>query len=233
MHKSPLVLAFLLILSTVTVLPVHASVSVNATVNDNIFAVYKFENLNSTVYDEVKANQQFNISTIPTIITKNLEDQGFTQVNWGFGPQTDIFNDTTRTIQVSFYLGGSDIISFTLNTTILRRTYQVQTEWRRFQLSLTSNFVIDFTQYFNPLVEKWQKPNSTTYHIDATGTDFFNLVSFNLVLPASATNVQAAGDTITYEVPPYFEDVFLGTPFVILAVLIVAIIIVLAYRRVR
>jgi len=233
MKKSTHIFALFSILLVMFILPVHASISVNATINDNIYVVYNLENLNSTIYDEVRANQQFNISTIPTIITTNLEKQGLQQVSSKLEPQTDIFNDEARAIRVSFYLGGSDIISFTINRTTMKRTYQVKTDWRKFQLNLTSSFLIDFDQYFAEPVENWQKPNSITYYIEVHETGFFDVVSFNLTLPTSATNVQAQGDTITYEVPPYLEDVLLNSPFLILGALIIIIVIVLVYRKVR
>jgi len=213
------------------VVPVHSSVSVEGTVGDNIYVIYNFVNLNSIVYDETRANSQFNSTTIPRIIARNLERQNLTQVNYGFQP--NIYNDASKTIRVSFYLGGSDIISFTVNRTTLRRTYQVKTGWRRFQVNLTSSFSVNFAQYFAERVEKWQNPNPTTYSIVIHETGFFDVLSFNLTLPTTATNAQASGDNITYEVPPYFEDVLLGSPFLILAVLIIIIAIFLIYRKVK
>jgi hypothetical protein len=216
------------------VTPTQASISVTSTITDNnIYVVYNLQNINQTIYDEIKANQQFNISTIPTAIIKNLENQGLTQVKWWLPLQPDIFNDTTKSIHVSFYLEGSDIIDSETNRTTMKRTYQLNTEWRKLQLDLTNTFSINFTQHFAEPVENWQKPNPTTYHFEVHETGFFDTLSFNLALPTTATNVQAQGDTITYEVQPYFEDVFLNSPFLILAVLIVIIIIALIYRRIR
>jgi len=222
-----LIFALLLILSAVFIVPARASVSVTGTINDNIYVVYDFENLNQTVYDDAKA--QFNISTIPTIIEKNLGDQGRTQVTWGFGSQTDIFNDTTRAIHVSFYLGGSDIMNFTTDRTTMRRIYQVKTDWRKFQVNLTQSFSINFTQILAKPVEEWQKINETAYLYQSED------VSFEFVLSDTATQVKANGDTITFEVSLSlsFWDMFLNSPFLILAVLVIVIIIVLIYRRIR
>jgi len=230
MKKTVPTFVFLVVLVVVLVAPAHASVSVDSTVEDNIKITYNLENLDSTSYNETMTNNQFNSSTIPNIIVKNLEKQNLTHVNYDFQPNT--YDNATKTIRVSFYLGGSDIISFTINRTAMRKTYQVKTEWRKFQVNLTNSFLIDFTQYFAEPVEKWQKPNQTTYYIETHGTGFFNVLSFKITLPAAATNVQAQGDTITYEIP-YFEDVFLNSPFLILAVLILVIIVALIYRRVR
>lgn len=231
MKKPALTVICFTVLLFVLVAPVYASVSVESTVGDNIAIIYNFENLDSTIYNETIANKQFNSSTIPQIIKKNLETQGLTNVNYGSQPNT--YDNATKTISASFYLSGSDIISFAVNRTIMRKTYQVKTEWRNFQVNLTSSFSIDFAQYFAEPVEKWQNPNQTTYYIETHGTGFFNVVSFKFTLPTTATNVQAQGDTITYDFPLYFEDVFLNSPFLILVVLITVIIVALVYRRVR
>jgi len=231
MKKTVLILVFLIVLVVVLVAPVHASVSVESTVGDNIHIIYNLSNLGSTIYNEARANTQFNNSIIPQIIKKNLGKQNLTQVNYSFEPNT--YNNATRTIRVSFYLSGSDIISFSVNRTTMRRTYQVKTEWRKFQINLTNSFSINFTQYFAEPVEKWHHPNQTTYYIETYGAGFFDVLSFKLTLPATALNVQAQGDTITYEFPPYFEDIFLNSPFLILTVLIIIIIVALIYRRVR
>jgi hypothetical protein len=231
MKKTVLTFAFLIVLAVGLVAPVFASVSVESTVGDNIAIIYNFENLDSTIYNEAIANKLFNSSTIPQIIKKNLETQNLQNVNYGFQPNT--YDNATKTIRVSFYLNGSDIISFTFNRTIMRKTYQVKTDWRKFQVNLTNSFSINFTQYFAEPVEKWKQPNQTTYYIETHGTGFFDVLSFKLTLPVTAINVQSQGDTITYEFPPYFEDVFLNSPFLILAVLILVIIVALIYRKVR
>jgi hypothetical protein len=226
--KLNLVFVLFIILLAVSIVPVYASVSVTSTIGDSIYVVYDIQNLNSTVYDAVKNNQQFNMSTIPTTIVKNLENQGQTQVSWGFGPQTDIFNDATRAIQVSFYLWGSDIISSTINQTTMKRTYQVKTDWRKFQLDLTSSFSLNFTQILAKSVAEWQKTNEHTFLYEGQDT------SFKFILPQTATQVQAQGDTITFEGGSLsFWDVFLNSPFLILAVLIIIIIIALVYRKAR
>jgi hypothetical protein len=229
MKRSTLIFALFTILLALSVVPAHASVSVESTVNESIYAVYNFQNLNSTVYDEVKNNPQFNVSTIPMTIVRNLENQGRIQVNWGFGPQADlVFNDAARTVQVSFYLWGSDIISSGVNQTTMKRTCQVKTDWRKFQLSLTSSFSLNFTQILAKPVAEWQKTNEYTFLYE--GQD----ISFKFILPQTATQVQAQEDTITFEAGSLsFWDIFLNSPFLILAVLIIVVIIALIYRKVR
>jgi len=231
MKKSALICFFLIIFILVSIVPVHASVSVESTVGDNIYVIYNFENLDSAIYNEAVDISQFNSSTIPQIIKENLETQNLTHVDVGLQPNE--YDDATKTISASFYLSGSDIISYTANRTTMRKNYQLKTEWRNFQVNLTNSFPINFTQYFSEPVEKWQHPNQTTYFIESPGTGFFNVVSFKITLPSTAINVQANGDTVTYEFPPNFADTFLNSPFLILAVLIILVIVALIYRRVR
>jgi len=230
MKKSVLTYAFLTLLLMVSVAPVYASVSVKSTIGDVIYVNYDFENLDSTIYYETMANDQFNSTTIPKIIVKNMEKQNLPRVNYGFQPNT--YNNTTNTIRVSFYLGGADIITFTLNRTTMRRTYQVNTEWRKFQLNLTGSFSIDFAQLLAKPVAEWQKINQTSYIYQTQENDSL-VISFQFALPETAIQALAQGDTITYEVPPYFEDVFLNSPFLILTVLLIIVVIILVYRKVK
>jgi hypothetical protein len=211
----------------VLVVPVHASVSVTSTIGDSVYVVYDFQNLNSTVYDEIKAIYQFNISTtISTAIVKNLEAQGQKQVQSSLGPETGEFDDVAKSIHVSFYIWGSDIISSTISGTTMKKTYEVNTNWRKFQLTLTSDFSINFAQLLSKPVSEWQKPNVTTYLYESQD------ILFKFVLPGAATQVSAQGDIITFEFPLNFWDVFINSPFLILAVLIIVIIIALIYRKI-
>ena len=81
MKSITIVFVLFTVFLAVLVVPVHASVSVTSTIGDSVYVVYDFQNLNSTVYDEIKAIYQFNISTtISTAIVKYLEAQGQKQV---------------------------------------------------------------------------------------------------------------------------------------------------------
>jgi len=223
-------LTAILILSAI--IQVNASITTRATVDDSLFITYDFENLNPSTYDQIKANAQFNITTIPQIIVENLEQKNQKLVNFGLGPLTDIYDDANQAIHISFFLSGSDIISFTVNTTTMRRTYQVKTEWRKFEVTLASNFTIDFAQYLAEPVAQWQKTDLTTFYLENKPTDTLN-VFFYLALPPSASNVQVQEDTITYDIQPRLEDQLLNSPFLILGAIAVALIIVILYRKAR
>jgi len=220
----------LLILLVALVMPVHASVTMEATIDQSIHVALNFENVNSPIYDEIK--QTFNITTIPLIIEKNLEQQGLTLVRWGYSQKID-FNDSTNSIHAEFFLGGSDIITSTFNKTTMARRYQVRTEWRKFHADLAENFSINFNEYFGTPIADWDYINSEkAYYNEYTELDAFT-PSCKFVLPKTAININAAGDTIFFEIPPLFEDVLLNSPFLILGALITVIIIAFIYRKIR
>jgi len=223
--------AIILILSVI--LTVNASTSTTkTTVDDSLFITYDFENLNSTLYNQAKVNTQFNISTIPQNIKQSLEQSGQKLVNWWPGPQTSMYDDANNAFHISFFLGGSDIVSFKVNGTTMKRTYQVNTEWRKFQVSLTNNFTVNFAQYLEKRVADWQKTNATSFYYENKETGTLD-VTFSLALPTSASNIQVQEDTISYDMPPRLEDQLLNSPLLILGAIAVALVIILIYRKVR
>ena len=221
----------ILILSVI--LPVNASISATkVTVDDSLFVTYDFENLNSTLYDQIKAEAKFNITTIPRTIKENLEQMDLKLVNWWLGPQTSIFEDADQSIHISFFLGGSDIVSMKVNGTTMKRVYQLSTEWRKFKVNLTSNFTLDFAQSLNNPLADWQRINATSFYYESKQTGTLD-VTFSLVLPTSASDIRVQGDTVFFDMPPRFEDQLLNSPFLILGAIAVALAIALVYRKVR
>lgn len=228
--KKPTVTYLLLILLVALVIPVHASVTMEAAIDQSIHVALTFENVSSPIYNEIK--QTFNITTIPLIIEKNFEQQGLTQVRWGYTQDVD-FNDSTNSIHAGFFLSGSDIITITFNKTTMARHYQVRTEWRKFHADIAENFSINFNEYFGTQIADWDYLDSEkTYYNEYTELEAFT-ASCKFVLPKTAINVRAAGDTISFETPPLFEDVLLNSSFLIFGALITAIIIAFIYRRIR
>jgi len=220
----------LLILFVALIIPVHASVMMEATINQSIHVALNFENVSFPIYDEIK--QTFNITTIPLIIEKNLEQQGLTQVRWGYS-QEICFDNSTNSIHAEFFLSGSDIITSTFNKTTMARRYQVRTEWRKFHADLAENFSINFNEYFGTQIADWDYIDSEKAYYN----EYTELIAFTpsckFVLPKTAININAAGDTIFFETPPLFEDVLLNSPFLILGALITVIIIAFIYRKIR
>lgn len=229
---------FITVLVLSIALPVNAQITTKCTVDDSLFVAFDFQNLNQAVYDE--AVTQLNAETIPKAIVEDLEAKNQTRVHYGLGPQPITFDNNTKTIHASFFLGGSDIISFSMQKFTMKRAYQVKTDWRRFQVDLTSSFSVDFAQHFAKLVVEWQRINYTdtqgsvhpAYYHESEQTGAFQMF-FYFILPASAQRVQVQRDTITYDMPPRFEDQLLNSPFLILGGLAVILIIVLIYRKIR
>jgi hypothetical protein len=227
----------LFLLSTVAL--AHANVSIESTIEDNISVVCNLTNLSQTIYDAAKADPVFNGSTIVQIIVQNLKNENRTNVTHGF--QLNTYDDANRAISASFLLGGTDIITSTINRTSLKRNIQVQTDWRKFQVNLTSTVSIDFTTHFAESVGNWQltdyadstRNTHPSYYYETGEIEQFGKMSFRFILPSAATNVQAKGDTITYDVTLGFEDVLIGSPFLILAVIVIVVLIALVYRRIR
>lgn len=207
-------------------------------VDDSFYVTYSFEGVNSTLYQEIKQQTLFNQSSIPQIISNNLKQQELTRVT--FYTSELGFNDSSNTIQVSFYMSGSDVISLTINQTTGARTHTVRTDWRDLQLELTPTLSLNFTQYFGEPVDQWQRINYTdteekmhvAYYYDYTEPAPFHPQCY-FILPTEATNIQAVGDTITFELPPSSGDILLNSPFIILGTLLVVIAVIFLYRRIR
>lgn len=239
MKKHALILvsvAFILFL----VASAHATVSFESKIDDSIYVTCNFEHLDQIVYNAAEANQQlFNGSSMPLAIMGNLEKQGLTRVSYGF--QDNTYDNVTKSIRASFFIGGADIISYTVNNTNLKRTYTVKTDWRKFQVQLTSSLSVDFAQHFAEQVENWRKIDYTdtsgnvhpAYFYETGEIELLGKMSFTLILPSAATSVQVEGDTVTFDVPSSFGDIFLASPFLILTVLLIVVAVALVYRRLK
>jgi hypothetical protein len=220
----------LLILFIMLIMPVHASVTMEAAIDQSIHVALNFENVSSSIYDEIK--QTFNVTTIPLTIEKNLKQQGLTRVRWGYSQEID-FEDSTNSIHAEFFLSGSDIITITFNKTTMARRYQIRTEWRKFNVNFAENFSINFNEYFGTPIADWDYIDSEkAYYHEYTESDSFTQ-SCKFVLPKTATNIHVTEDTIFFETPPLLEDVLLNSPFLILGALITVIIIAFIYRKFR
>lgn len=228
MKSAILVFTLFVCLLVASIIPVYALVSVTSTIGEDIYVVYDFQNLDSTAYNEIKANYQYNItSTISTTIVKHLAAQGQDEVYFSLGPEIGEFDDSSKSIHASFYLWGSDVLRSTINRTSMKRVTYLNTDWRKFQLSLTNGFSINFTQLLSEPVIEWQKPDETTFLYEVQE------ISFKFELPSEAEQVRVQLDTIIFEFQPNFWDVFINSPFPILIVLIIIVLIAVIYRRVK
>ena len=216
---------------------VFASATVEGTIDQDVYVTLDFSGIDSSTYANIKANIQFNVTTVPQIIMQNLAQKNLKRVGWGYA-RID-YNDAESSVHVAFHLGGSDIISFTVDKASLVRTYQVSTDWRNFRVELAGGFSVDFAKHFGTPVSEWQETSRTdalgvhpTYYHESSDQDSF-YAAFYFILPTTATNVQRVEDIITYEVPPYAEDVFLDSPFLILDAVMAISIIIVAYRKTK
>ncbi len=227
MNKSvQIVIVMIVVLSTA--MAVEAETTVNVQVEDNLFLTYEFMKLDPIVYEQ--ALTEFTAERIPQVIAANLGTKNQT-FRWGLGAEPLTFDNVTSSIRNSFFIGGSAIISYTLNRTTVRRVYEIKTDWRKFKVNLTDSYSIDFAQRLAKPVSEWEKPSSTTFYYvnrEAEAPDIF----FTINLPASS-GVRVQGDTIIFEDQLHLEDQLIDSPFLILIALVVALAIVLLYRKAR
>ena len=229
MNKSVLV-AFAVFIVLLQVVPSYGDeITSNVRIDDSLSVTYEFANLDQPVYEQARI--EFTPEKIPETIVENFE-KGNQTLRWGPSPLPIEFDNPTLTVRNSFFLSGSSIMSFTLNKTSLRRIYEVRTNWRKIKVNLTSSYSVDFAQRLSKPVSEWQKLGATTFFQESTQTDAPDIL-FYIILPASASVVQAEAGTIFYEVEPYLEDQLLSSPFLILLALIVVLIVILIYRKAR
>ena len=230
-------LSFLLLIVTL-ITPVHASVTVQAIIDQDIHVAFNLENINSTIYWTIKNEQLITESTIPNIILDNLEQQNLTHVD--AYTQPIVFNDPpASSIYMAFSLTGSDVLNITVNTKSMAKVYHVRTDWRKFQVNLTNEFSLDFAKYFGEPLDEWERINYTlnakthpAYCYNFTDSDTFDPTCY-FILPAAATNVSYDLNIIIFELPLSFGDSLLNSPLLILGALIVIIIAFFLYRKVR
>ncbi len=235
-----LILSCLLLLLLVTVtVPVQASIMIQTMVDQRLHVLFDFEHIDPEIYSAIKQDDLFDVSTIPETINDNFERQNLTDAMCNFDPTQEIFDDSRNSMRVECYLTGSDILNFTINRDLRVRTYHVRTNWRKFSVALTHDYSFNFTNYFATPVSQWELINHTlddkehpAYYYNSTSRSQVD-PSFYFILPEKVTNVHAVEDIITFDAPLSFEETLLDSPFLILAVLIILIITVLLYRRIR
>ena len=221
-----------LLLAVILVTPVHASVTTQAVINQDIQVTFDFSNISPNIYENITITD----TTIPETIKNTLAQQGLTNVDYRYVPLD--FNSTENSLRAAFILFGSDILNITVNTDSMTNTYHVRTDWRKFQVNLTNEVSLNFAEYFGEPIENWQRINYTlngkehpTYYYNFTDSNTFDPTCY-FILPTEATDVQAVGDIITFELPLSFGDSLLNSPFLILGAIIVVIIAFFLYRKI-
>lgn len=227
----------LLVIASVT--SVHASVTVQAIIDQDIHVAFDLENINSTIYLKIKNENLITESTLPNAILDGLEQQNLSRVD--VFTQPIVFNDSASSIYIAFSLTGSDILNSTVSTKSMTRTCHARTDWRKFEVNITNGFSLDFAEHFSEPVERWQRINYTldaethpAYYYASADSNTIDPACY-FILPATATNLQARGDILTFQLPHTlsFGDSLLNSPFLILGALIIINIAFFLYRRVK
>jgi hypothetical protein len=227
--KKVVVFHILFLLATVPTVLADSSVSLQATISESVEVVFRFTNIEANLYNEIKTQGIFNASTIPKAIEKYFEQGGLANAWVVHNPYQNIFGEA-NSFHVKFVLAGFDVVSYALNKTRMARTFWVRTDWRRFRVSLTQNFSLDFDEHFGVPLSEWQlSENVWEKRSIEDGMEML----FRFVLPEEAYDIRTQDDVIVFEVPLAFEDSLLNSPFLILGVVIAVNILVLVYRRVR
>lgn len=219
------------------VTPVYASMSIQATIGQNIQVVFDFQDIDSTIYNETKHQGMFNVSTVPQTIKEDLEERNLGNAECIYDPTQEIFEDSTRSIRLKFALMGLDIIHVTIDNATRNKIYSVRTDWRKFQVNLTDEYMLDFNEYFGMPLREWEFDNKTTsarYYYNHTSSIEFNPVCY-FILPTSAMNPHIAEDweTIIFELPPSLGESLLNSPFSILVAVLLVSAIAVIYRKIR
>jgi len=239
----------LLVLLVGFCVPAYASVTIEAVINQGINVVFYFEDINSTIWDNIISPEHrylFNETTFPQIIVDNLEQRNLTQVTYSL-PEVPIeFDNSTRSMRANFYLSGSDILSSAYDKTSMGKTYRVNTEWRKFY----ANFIglegehiltLDFITYFGAPLSIWSftegyplnGENRSAYFFNYTGPSPFDSLYISFVLPKGVIPRSPEGDTIVFEFPPAFWDVLLNSPIPIVGALIIVSVAAVLYRKIK
>jgi len=237
--KRLIVASLVLVLFSALIASVHASVTIQAVIDQNIHVAFIFENINSTIYANIKQRKHsLEGSTIPQIIVNTLKQRNLTNIEY-YNSQL-FFDDLDRSIHATFYMSGSDVLNFTVNKTMMVKVFHVRTDWRKFHVNLTDRFSLNFTEYFGAPMAKWIRINYTdsknrvnqAYFYNSTGLNLFDPLCY-FILPTTATNIRVVEDMIIFEAPLSLEEVLINSPFLILSALIAIVIVAFVYRRVR
>lgn len=229
--------SLLVVLLVTLVTPAYASVTIQATIDQNIHVAFDFQNIDSIIYNETIRQNLFNVSTIPRAIEETLEEKDLKNVECIYDPTQEIFDDSTRSIHVEFLLVGSDIIHITISKTTMNKIYNVRTDWRKFHFNLTDNYALDFNEYFGKPIAEWEFENKTTsarYYCNHTSSIEFDSICY-FTLPSRAINPHVAedGDTLIFELPLSIGESLLNSPFLILVALIIVNVVAVLYRKIR
>ena len=235
-------LTTLLLLSS-TIIYETSSLSISINVDNVIYVSMWLKNINPEVFTKLIEQRNLDESTIPRIIIENYHSMGMNRVLF-YGERMES-DSASRSIHISFYLAGSDVVSFKLNKEMTQKIYQIRTEWRKVLCNITTDegesiVIIDLARYFGVPIEGW----SQTEYVDSEGRIHKMFVynyrdedgfdpTMQIILPSEATEIKCEGDIITFSIPLTTDELVIKSPFIILIGVIAIDIIAIVSRRVK
>ncbi len=224
------------LLTLILIVTSHALFSVNlalvnviSEVDQGIHVALSVDGINSTVMERLMQTEIFNSSTIPGLIVENYKGRGYTNVLF-YGEDLEV-NPAGKSIEVSFYLVGADVVNFEPDRNASSLVYTVRTEWRRVNLKIRDRngseiLTLNLAKYFGRFIEEWNQTEYMdpeghvhklfVYEYHGSPSSLENYAVFRIILPRDATDVKVIGDIITFRIPLPVEDAFLSSPFIIL-----------------
>jgi len=198
---------------------VHADIYMRLNVYDDATARLdiKITDMELEIYDEILSNK----TAVATAVA-NATDASSVDI---------ISNDTARSIEIICSLTDEKIDQkVDMNKTL--QIIRVKTEWMKFNFPLTHNVSIDFAQLLSPKVSAWNKTDNGYIY---TSTSDLGKVTFEIVGPSSTISfyVDVDGETVIFELPLSKSDLFISSPYIMLVIAIILILIAIVYRKLR
>jgi hypothetical protein len=212
---------------------------VETTVNDSVSVQFLFIFQNKTLYEKVKNNSNFNVTTIPHALKNSLETRGFFDVQIFYDTSQQLFDDSQYSVKMSFKISGSSIQTVSADRLKMKKTYTLRMHWRKFSFDFTDALRVNLEEIFPQPVSKWE--NTTTHENRFTlnyssnqNLGEFSQASFSISLPTQAKNIRFSedGERIFYELPFPFEDNFINSPLLILAAILFVVFLANLYRTI-
>lgn len=243
----PLQALLLLILLPCLAGVAQASVSVSAYVAVGEVSVQiELAGLNATIYDLARTHAgAFNETTVPEAIRAYLADKGLEGIY--YRDASISFNDTAKSISISFTLVGKGLMDFRYNKTDMSRIYELRADWRKVDVPVRDGgellFKINFSSYFSKPLQEWEEGECEVapgdvrpcLSLNSTVEDrLFNTSSWAFwcfILPRGAEFLWAKGDTLSFRMPPEPLDLFIASPFWPFLAIVVIVGVAVAYRR--
>lgn len=234
-----LIFLFSSFITNVSIINAYASsMDVEAIVDDSISVRFSFMFQNVTLYEEIKNNPNFNVTTIPKALKTSLEARGFLDVQTLYDTSQQLFDDSQHSVTVVFKISGSSIQSASADRLAMKRLYTLRMHWRKFSFNFTDTVKVNLEEVFSQPVFKWENKTSESRfslnYLNTQSVGEFHQARFSISLPLGAKNIRFSedGERIFYELPFSFEDNFINSPLLILAAILFIVFLANLYRAI-